>query len=67
MCAGVPQGGPERVRVQPHGGRRERTRQGTTALCWTALTMVYRDEDSILDHVYEKQIFSAFYYEDLKF
>ena len=29
--------------------------------------MAYRDEDSILDQVYEKQIFSAFYYEDLKF
>ena len=31
------------------------------------LNMVYRDEDSILDQIYEKQIFSAFYYEDLKF
>ena len=29
--------------------------------------IVYRDEDSILDQKYEKQIFSAFYYEDLKF
>ena len=29
--------------------------------------MVYRDEDSILDQIYENQIFSAFYYEDLRF
>ena len=29
--------------------------------------MAYRDEDSILDQICEKQIFSAFYYEDLKF
>ena len=28
--------------------------------------MVYRNEDSILDQIYAKQIFSAFYYEDLK-
>ena len=28
--------------------------------------MAYRDEDSILDQIYEKQILSAFYYEDLK-
>ena len=25
-----------------------------------------RDEDSILDQIYDKQMFSAFYYEDLK-
>ena len=29
--------------------------------------MAYRDDDSILDQIYEKQIFSAFYYEDSKF
>ena len=29
--------------------------------------MAYRDEDSILDQIYAKQIFSAFYYEDLRF
>ena len=28
--------------------------------------MVYRNEDIILDQMYEKQILSAFYYEDLK-
>ena len=27
----------------------------------------FRDEDSILDQIFEKQIFSNFYYEDLKF
>ena len=27
----------------------------------------YRDEDSILDQKYEKQIFWALYYEDFKF
>ena len=32
-----------------------------------SLNMVYGDEDSILDQIYEKQIFSAFYSEDLKF
>ena len=34
---------------------------------WTKLTRVYRDEDSISDQIYQKQIFSVFYYEDLKF
>ena len=29
--------------------------------------MAYRDEDSILDQIHKKQIYSAFYYEDLKF
>ena len=29
--------------------------------------MAYRDEDSIIDHIYAKQIFSAFYYEDFEF
>ena len=29
--------------------------------------MAYRDEDSILDQQYEKQIFLAFYFENLKF
>ena len=29
--------------------------------------MAYRDEDSILDQIYQKQIFSDFYYEDSKF
>ena len=29
--------------------------------------MLYRDEDSILKQLYEKQTFSAFYSEDLKF
>ena len=29
--------------------------------------MTYRDEHSILDQKYEKQIFSAFYYEELIF
>ena len=28
---------------------------------------VYRDEDSILDQTYQKQIFSDFNYEDLEF
>ena len=32
-----------------------------------SFTMVYGDEDSILDQIYEKQIFSAIYSEDLKF
>ena len=32
-----------------------------------SLIMAYRDEGSILDQVYEKQIFSTVYYEDLKF
>ena len=27
----------------------------------------YRDEDSIIDQKYEKQIFPALYYEDFKF
>ena len=30
-------------------------------------SMVYGDEDSILDQIYKKQIFSAFYSEDFKF
>ena len=35
---------------------------------WTALSWHNnRDEDNILDQIYDKQIFSAFYYEDLKF
>ena len=29
--------------------------------------MVYRDEDSILDQIYQIQIFSDLYYEDLEF
>ena len=29
--------------------------------------MAFRDEDSIIDQIYEKQIFSAFYYVDSKF
>ena len=29
--------------------------------------MVNRNEDSILDQIYEKQIFSGFYYADLEF
>ena len=29
--------------------------------------MPYRDKDSILVQMYDKQIFSAFYYEDLEF
>ena len=29
--------------------------------------IAYRDEDSISDQIYEKQIFSAFYSNDLKF
>ena len=32
-----------------------------------SFNMVYRDEDSILDQMYGKQIFSAVYYEDLKY
>ena len=32
-----------------------------------SFNMVYRDKDSILDQIYEKQIFSIFYSEDLKF
>ena len=28
--------------------------------------MAYRDDDSISDQMYEKKIFSAFYYEGLK-
>ena len=29
-----------------------------------SFNMVYRDEDSILDQICEKQIFSVFYYKD---
>ena len=32
-----------------------------------SFNIVYGDEDSILDQTYEKQIFLAFYSEDLKF
>ena len=32
-----------------------------------SFNILYRDEDSILDQIYEKQLFSAFYHEDLKF
>ena len=32
-----------------------------------SFNMVYGDENSILDQIYEKQIFSTFYSEDLKF
>ena len=28
---------------------------------------MYRDEDSILDQIYQMQIFSDFYFEDLKY
>ena len=31
---------------------------------WDIFNMVYRDEDRILDEIYENQIFSAFYYAD---
>ena len=29
--------------------------------------MAYKDEDSILSQIYQKQIFSEFYYEDFRF
>ena len=32
-----------------------------------SLNMEYRDKDSILDQMYQKQIFMDFYYEDLEF
>ena len=32
-----------------------------------SVEMANRDEDSILDKIYQKQIFSDFYYEKLKF
>ena len=31
------------------------------------VNMAYRDKDSIIDKIYEKQIVLDFYYEDLKF
>ena len=31
------------------------------------VNMAYRDKDSILDQIYQKQIFSDFYYEDLEY
>ena len=32
-----------------------------------SVNMACIDEDNILDQIYGKQIFSAFYYDDLKF